>query len=229
MISNSTKLTSFFTSNKIQVSNIGEVPAGGTFRIIVNGITNPNYGSVMSTWYADVNYNEFSLISHPNFYSLSLENAGIYEILNLTKMDVFPTNAAVYATYILTVQPTVKLSLGSKVEVQFPTQYKVIPSAPACSVDGGIKTFTSCTQEVNSIVFTLDNDYEVTQGPIILTIFDILNPDRGTTDSFEILTTYDGNILERTDPSNVTARKLVIENKPSRRHFDSRRYSRVKH
>ena len=217
------KLTSFFTSNKIQVSNIGEVPAGGTFRIIVNGITNPDYGNVMNTWYADVNFNEFSLISHPNFYALSLENSGTYEILKLNSLSVFPTNAAVYATYILKVQPTVKLSLGSKIEVQFPTQFKVIPTSPECSIDGGIKTFTICEQQVNSVVFTLDNDYEVSQGPIILTIYNILNPDRGTTDSFEILTTYDGNTLERTDLNNVTGRKLVIENKPSSRFVMFRR------
>lgn len=219
LTSSTLKLTSFYTSNKIQVSNVGTLSAGGTFRVIVKGVTNPDFGSVMNGWFADVNYNEFSLISHPNFYSISLENSGAYSLLSLNSMSAFPTNAAVYATYHFIVQPQVKLSLGSKIAVQFPSQFRTIPTAPECSVDGGIKTFTSCSQELSSIVFALDTDYAVSQGPLLLTIRNILNPDRGTTDSFEIFTTYDGNILERTNPLNTTGRTLIISAKPSNVHL----------
>jgi hypothetical protein len=215
-ISPTSVLSSFFTSNKIQISNIGRVPAGSTFRVIVQGVTNPDFGSVMSNWFADVNYNEFSLISHPNFYSISLENSGDYSLLSLNSMYIFPTNAAVYATYRFSIQPQIKLSLGSQIAVQFPSQYKTIPTAPECSVDGGIKTFGNCTQELSSVVFSLDSDYAVSQGPIILTIRNILNPDRGSTDSFEVYTTYDGNVLERTNPANTTGRSVTISAKPSR-------------
>lgn len=199
----------------MMISNIGTVPAGGTFRVIMKGMTNPDYGSVMNNWYAEVSYNEFSLIYHPNFYSISLENAGSYSYLNLNSMSAYPTNAAVYATYKFVVQPQIKLSLGSKIAIQFPSQFRTIPSAPECSVDGGIKTFSACSQELSSIVFSLDNDYAVSQGPIYLTIRNILNPDRGNTDAFEVFTTYDGNILERTNPSNTTGRTLLISAKPS--------------
>lgn len=192
------------------------MPAGATFRIIVKGVTNPDVSTVMSTWFADVNYNEFSLISHPNFYSISLENPGEYSTLNLTMMSAFPTNAAVYAMYKFVVQPLIKLSMGSQIEIKFPSQYKTIPTMPECSVDGGIKTFAYCSQQLSSIVFSLDTDYAVSQGPIILTIRNILNPDRGNTDAFEVQTTYDSIILEKTDPNVTKGRSLTITAKPSR-------------
>src|SRR3990167_3645148 len=50
---------------------------------------------------------------------------------------------------------------------------------------------------------------------IIMKIYSVLNPDLGTTGSFEIFTTYDSVILERTDPANVTGRTTQITAKPT--------------
>jgi len=178
-------------------------------------VQNPDYSNVMSSWYAEVTFNEFALIRHSNFYSISLENPGDYSLLTMDRLTVFPTNADVFARYTFVLAPKVKLSLGSEIHIQFPEQYKVIPSSPACSVDGGIKTFSKCNPVLNSIVFTLDGDYEVSSGPITLVIEDVLNPDRGVTSPFEIFTKYDGVTLERTDPAVTTGRVLTVSAKPS--------------
>lgn len=209
------KLSNFFSSNKVQISNIGKLPKGSTFRVILNGMSNPDVGDVMDQWTGEVLYNEYSLIRHANFYSISLENPSTYSILQLKSLDIFPTNAATKARYAVTIQPKVKLSVGSEIQIQFPDQYKVIPSIPDCSIDGGMKTFTSCIQVLNSIVFTIDTDYDVSAGEITLIINSVLNPDRGLTDSFEIYTKYDGVILERTDPNDTTNRTVNIANKPN--------------
>lgn len=177
---------------------------------------NPDYANVMNAWYAEVTFNEFALIRHSNFFSISLENPGDYSLLALDQLSVFPTNADVYARYTFQLSPKVKLSLGSEIHIQFPEQYKVLPTSPVCSVGGGIKTFSKCAPVLNSVVFTLDGDYEVASGSITLVIEDVLNPDRGTTSAFEVFTKYDGVTLERTDPANSTGRALSVSAKPSR-------------
>ena len=183
--------------------------------MILNGVQNPDTSSVMTSWYAEVTFNEFALIRHSNFFALSLENPGDYSTLAVERLTVFPVNADVLARYTFVVAPKVKLSLGSEIHIQFPEQYKVLPSSPACTVDGGIKTFTKCAPVLNSIVFTLDLDYEVASGPITLVVEDVLNPDRGVTSAFELFTKYDGVTLERTDPAATAGRTLSVSAKPS--------------
>ena len=171
----------------------------------------------MTSWFAEVTYNEFNLVRHSNFFSVSLEVPGTYSILTLTSLAAFPTNADVYARYTIVISPKVKLSVGSEIYITFPEQYKVIPTVPLCGVEGGIKTFSKCTPVLNAIVFTLDVDYSTADGPITLFVENVLNPDRGTTSSFEIFTKYDGVTLERTDPDNTTGRTLGVTTKPSKK------------
>jgi hypothetical protein len=213
--SSTSKLSSFYSANKVVISNIGAIPANSDFQVIIKGVKNPDYGDIMNAWFCEIIYNDFSLIRHDNFYAISLENPGTFSDLALNTITVFPSNADVVSRYSITITPKVKLSLGSEIWVSFPEQYKVLPAVPDCSISGGIKTYTSCLLNLNSIVYRLDADYEVSQGPIDLSIANVLNPDKGTTSSLEVSTKYDGVVLEKTNPAVLTNLKLEISPKPS--------------
>jgi len=67
-------LSHFYSANQLRISNIGEVPIGSSFRLIFNGVRNPDRTNIMSDWFMDTLLNEYSLSRHDNFMSISLEN-----------------------------------------------------------------------------------------------------------------------------------------------------------
>jgi len=208
-------LSHFYTANKLKISNIGELPAGSAFRIIFNGLRNPSFDGIMSNFFIDTQYQEYSLSRQENFISISLDKPGEPGYLKLVTFEAFPMNADASADYTFILQPGTKLSIGTEIAIRFPEQYKVIPTILDCEISGGISTFDSCYPSFNDVVLRLNVDYEISQGPFQIIIRSILNPDQGETDAFEIIAKYDSGIIELTDPTLTNDRKLNIVQKAS--------------
>lgn len=93
------KLSYFYTANKLKVSNIGEVARGATFKIVFNGIRSPDFEGVMSDWFIDTLFNEFSLSRQEDFISVALDKPGTPANLTLLNFGAFPLNADAKASF----------------------------------------------------------------------------------------------------------------------------------
>lgn len=113
-------LSHFYSANQLRISNIGEVPIGSSFRLIFNGVRNPDRTNIMSDWFMDTLFNEYSLTRHDNFMSIALENKSTPTIIEVLRMIAFPTNADAIADYTFVIQPRIKLSQGSEIYITFP-------------------------------------------------------------------------------------------------------------
>lgn len=206
-------LSSLYTANVVTIYNVGFLFKLTPFKIIIQGMRNPNVASAMTGFSITITYsnNNYMINSLSNFVTVTLQNlTDVYTpyLLTVTKINVFPINIGVLADYTFTIIPTTKLSPGAEIHIRFPPEYSTLPQNPNCNIYGGVDTFSSCYLLVNEIIIQLNQYYNT--GPIYITITSILNPNYATTSAFYLYTFYDGSIVDQTASTSTVLSSLQV-------------------
>ena len=190
--------TYFVSKNRITISSMPFIAANTSFNIHVKGIYTPIYHTRVRNFNVSLNSEQSFLIAQfLDFAQFTLEdNFSPAEII-IGDIVVYPINADAYATYTFNIELRYNLSKGTTISIEFPDEYKVIPSEPECNVAGAIRSFERCYTSFSTISLVLDEDYNylTADEPIIfVTIENVLNYEPGTTSPFVITTSYDGHL-----------------------------------
>ena len=156
----------------------------------MKGVRNPNTATVLHNWNVLVLIDNFLVDQQNNFAAFSLDDVYVPRTITVNKISALPDNEGVTADYYFSFTPRSKLGSGAEISIKFPSQYRILPSSPECSISGALNTFSNCVTNLNSIILTTDSEY--TQGTINIKIDRIRNPIAGETSVFEVETKYDG-------------------------------------
>lgn len=84
-------------------------------------------------------------------------------------------------------------------------EYKSLPPQPDCALGGSLETFSDCSLSGQTITLKTASDYS--SGVITLSVKEVPNPDRGTTDPFLISSFYDGQAIDSTTAGQTLSTK----------------------
>lgn len=210
--STSNTLRSYFSSSKVTVENIGAYPAKTDFRVQIKGARNPDTDTVLHDWKASIMMNNYLVDGQDKFEAFSLDPVYEPRTITINRISAFPDNSDVYADYYFSFTPRSALGAGARIQIFFPSQYKILPSVPYCVIWGALTTFESCQIDLTSIVIITDTPFS--QGTINIRVDNIRNPGVGFTDSFEIQTQYDGEMVDQVDPNVKSGKNILISQKP---------------
>ena len=118
---------------------------------------------------------------------------------------MLPTNAGLYAEYVVSLSPSTIIPVDGTISVTFPTQFGSIPSPIDCRVSAPFTSLKSCT--LSGSTFTVTLDQPLSGVGIVLSFFGLVNPGVGSTGSFLTKCEYDGVVL---DQSSATALNTVV-------------------
>ena len=98
------------------------------------------------------------------------------------------------------------LPAGSQIKITFAaTSFGSVGFATStCVIAGAIRTMASCNMTGNSVYIITDTDHTVTSERVDVYISNVTNPIKTSTDAFVIETSYDGTIVDQSNPSDVT-------------------------
>lgn len=207
-------IKTFYTSSQVTIQGINKYPALTPFRILMKGVRNPNSATVLHNWNVLVLIGDFLVDRQNNFAAFSLDDVYVPRTITVNKISSLPDNEGVTADYYFSFTPRSKLGSGAEISIKFPSQYRILPSSPECSVSGALNTFSDCATNLNSIVLTTDSEY--TQGTINIKIDRIRNPISGETSVFEVETKYDGQVVDSIDEVALRSNTLQIKSKPDK-------------
>lgn len=207
-LSDTVKVSHFYTSRSITVNNMAEHPEGVAFRIIISGVRNPGVNTAISGFDIVTELQGNKINEQLGFITMTLSGPFTPGVILADEIDLFPTNNLVYADYTFKFTPQTKLSVGSQIHIKFPSDYTNLPQSPDCSVNGGLQTFESCLKLADEIIIKLDTPYITDQ--IILKVKGIQNPNVALTQSFEIYSFYDGSIVDETGSSTASQRQVPL-------------------
>lgn len=209
LVPTGTTLSYSASISSVTISGFYTQSAYTSFSIVISGLKNPSTLSLSQTWIAQVTYDSNLMIYHSDFDKFVFTGALSAGVITFNSIGAFPMNADEDAIYTINFVPASAIPVGGKILITFPTDnYESLPSPPSCSISGGVTTFSSCTLSGNTYTIVLDTEYS--SGGIIVTIDNILNPDRGTTDGFIVQTYYDSVLLDNTDTTSTDSRTVTI-------------------
>lgn len=204
--STSKPLNSYFSSSKVTIENIGAYPPLIDFKVILKGVRNPNTDIVLHDWKLSILLNNFLVDQQDKFLAFSLDPTYIPRTITVNRITAFPDNSDVYADYYFSFTPRSSLGAGADLSIEFPSQYKILPSTPICVVSGALNTFADCVTDLNAIRIVTDTPF--LEGTINVRIDNIRNPVSGLTDTFEIQSRYDSELVDQVDPT-VSSGKII--------------------
>ena len=205
-------LTSYYSSAKVTVQNIGAYPAMTDFVIQLQGVKNPTSLDVMSSWGVSLLFNSYLIEQMTYFASFSLDEIASPNTITLNSISSFPDNALLKGDLYFSFTPRTALKEGAQITINFPSQYRLLPSNPICIISGMLTSFDTCKTNLNSISVTLNSVF--LSGTINLKLKGITNPVVGETDKFIIQTSYDGQIIDIVDTSSKAGKTIFITNPP---------------
>jgi hypothetical protein len=207
-LSSTQKLTHIYTANTITIFNIREVYKNNEFRIIIQGMRNPDVSAAMNAFTIEVQLGGFLVATQNNFLTVTLEPPFTPSKIDILSIATFPSNRQVEADYTFAFMPTTKLPVGAEIHIRFPSDYTDLPQNPSCGVSGGVNTFDLCYKLVNEIIMKLDSEYFT--DPIYVKIKGISNPNVAKTNAFVLYTYFDGAIVDETKVETLEIRKVSL-------------------
>ena len=124
----------------------------------------------------------------------STETISHFSILN------YPSNANATAEYTFSFIPSQYMGAQSTIRIDFPSaQFGNLASPPECRLSGDQFTFQSCIVSASDLILVTDTD--TNQEELVISVFNLINFDEGTSQNFGLTVTYDSTEIMSTSTS----------------------------
>lgn len=170
--------------------------------IRLTGVKNPISAGSSGLFYFTTKTAAGLVIDYDSYAGFSFTSAFVTGAAS-PNVYMFPTNAGLYAEYVVSLSPSATIPPGGTISVTFPTQFGSIPPPFDCRVSAPFTSLQSCALSGSTFTVTLDQSLAGTG--IVLSFFGVVNPGIGSTGSFVTKCEYDGVVLDQSSTSALNA------------------------
>jgi histone deacetylase 6 len=167
------------------------------FLVHVSRVKNPQVTSINPFKIKSFSKNGLIIDQHLNFAGITLTEPWQVEDLPHVTVKNSPSNANATSVYRFSLTPSRYLGKLGYIEIVFPLkQFPALPLSPSCWLEGSVRSLEKCETLKNKLKVTLDQElpFKVT----FIDVYGILNFPQGKSDSFEIRSYFDDQLIQKT-------------------------------
>ena len=189
-------------TTSLTVTNFASLSLTTPTTIRLTGVKNPASAGSSGLFYFTtktaagliIDYDSFAGFAFTSLFTAGAASPNVY---------MLPTNAGLYAEYVVSLSPAATIPPGGTISVTFPTQFGSIPSPFDCRVSAPFTSLQACALSGSTFTVTLDQTLAGTG--IVLSFFGVVNPGAGGTGSFGTKCEYDGVVLDQSSAAVLNA------------------------